>query len=112
MTDQTTTPHRWAEAIHAFAKGKPIQFRSVYSLVAGAVDTWVTWESEYESPNFNCSDLEWRPAPPRPWYRKAIIKGGPPLRMMLVENETQEKRMQEAEEFICWDGPRTEYDPK
>jgi hypothetical protein len=48
------TPHRNSAAIHAYADGKPIQFRSKM------VPTWTDFTSN-GSPAFASLELEWRP---------------------------------------------------
>ena len=110
---ETTTPHKWTDAIHAWADGKPIQLRYKKATTPD-LEQWKGFKTVKEGalPNFNNPNLEWRPTPPRRWYRIAIIKSNPPPRMVLVENEIQEKHMQESEDFIRWYDTRTEYDPE
>lgn len=50
-------PHKWAEAIKAWADGKEIQFRTIRG-------TWYSFgETERASPAFNRRILEWRVKP-------------------------------------------------
>lgn len=55
-----TTPHKYAELIHAFADGKTLQ-------CARTDDTkWIDWEEPY-CPSFGCSaTTEWRIKPDEP----------------------------------------------
>ena len=59
-------PHKWAEAIKAWADGKPIQFRLKYSAC------WIDEEFDGGIPLFNYSDREWRVKPEQTIVRALI----------------------------------------
>ena len=108
---ETTTPRRWADAIHAWADCRLIEMRRIFPYQERG--PWCLYSgSPFAVPPFEDPNLEWRPAPPRPWFRVAIMEGNSGPWVDVAENESQEKHLQEAKSFVRWDGPRKEYDPK
>ena len=78
---QERKPHKYAEAIKAWADGKPIQVRLKYSA------WWIDEEFDGGVPLFNDSDREWRVKPePVETYHFVKYMGDGDVEMYSSEN--------------------------